>query len=171
MTIRSAGILPYRYSSSGILEVFLVHPGGPFWANKDNESWSVSKGIVETGEDELEAAKREFAEETGKHIDGDFISLGEIKQPSKKIVVVWAVAATIDEKSIVSNTFNMEWPKGSGAFHDYPEIDKAAWLNLPLAKVKILKGQLGFIDKIASVLNYKIGNESISETNVQGSLF
>jgi predicted NUDIX family NTP pyrophosphohydrolase len=169
MTIRSAGILPYRYSSSDVLEVFLVHPGGPFWAKKDDKSWSVSKGIIEDGEDELKAAKREFAEETGIHIDGDFISLGEIKQPSKKIVVVWAVAANIDEKSIVSNTFNMEWPKGSGAFHDYPEVDRTAWFNLSIAKVKILKGQLGFIEKIASALNYKIENESI--VNIQRSLF
>ncbi len=174
MTIRSAGILPYRFTSSGTLEVFLVHPGGPFWAKKDNESWSLSKGIVESGEDELEAAKREFKEETGKILEGNFTSLGEIKQPSKKIVVAWALHTDIDEKTVISNTFNMEWPKDSGVFRDFPEVDRAEWFNLPTAKIKILKGQVDFVTKLAEILNYQISDEVVIDkksTDIQGSLF
>jgi predicted NUDIX family NTP pyrophosphohydrolase len=153
MAVHSAGVLLYRFSG-GRLEVMLVHPGGPFWKNKDDGAWSIPKGIFDENEDALSAARREFEEETGFSIDGEFIYLGELRQPSKKIVHAWAVKSDIDVTLINSNTFSVEWPKNSGILREYPEIDKGDWFDLETAGRKILKGQVGFINKLIEVLGY-----------------
>ena len=130
----------------------LVHPGGPFWANRDDGAWSIPKGIFESDENPLQAAKREFREETGYEIEGNFIDLGEIKQPSGKIIHAWAIERDIDTANIMSNTFALEWPKNSGNVKEYPEIDKAEWFKIDQAQCKILKGQVGFIEKLIAML-------------------
>jgi predicted NUDIX family NTP pyrophosphohydrolase len=132
----------------------LVHPGGPFWAKKDEGAWSIPKGLFEENEDPLDAAKREFKEETGFEVEGEFIDLGELKQPSKKIIHAWALEKDLDETKIVSNTFTLEWPKNSGRLQEYPEIDKADWFEIEQAKKKILKGQVGFIERLVEIINY-----------------
>lgn len=147
MSVRSAGILLYRFNE-GNLQVMLVHPGGPFWAKKDNGAWSIPKGIYEEGENPLAAAKREFQEETGQEVDGDFIDLGELKQPSRKIVQAWALEHDLDTSRIISNTFSLEWPPKSGAVREYPEVDRGRWFNVQEAREKILKGQLEFLDRL-----------------------
>jgi predicted NUDIX family NTP pyrophosphohydrolase len=153
MSVRSCGILLYRYENK-MLQVMLAHPGGPFWAKKDEGAWSIPKGIVEGDEEPLAAAKREFGEETGHEIDGDFIDLGELKQPSRKIVHAWAIERDFDVHALKSNTFSLEWPKHSGNVREYPEIDRAEWFGIGEAKTKILKGQAGFIDRLAEITGY-----------------
>jgi predicted NUDIX family NTP pyrophosphohydrolase len=127
---------------------------GPFWAKKDEGAWSIPKGLFEENEDPLDAAKREFKEETGFEVEGEFIDLGELKQPSKKIIHAWALEKDLDETKIVSNTFTLEWPKNSGRLQEYPEIDKADWFEIEQAKKKILKGQVGFIERLVEIINY-----------------
>lgn len=151
MSKKSGGILPFRFRDSR-LEVMLVHPGGPFWEGKDAAAWSISKGLFEEGESPLVAAKREFREETGFEVDGDFIELGEIKQHSGKIVYAWAVEKDLDEMNVVSNNFTMEWPKRSGIMREFPEIDRAGWFEIESARKKILKGQQDFIDRLISAI-------------------
>jgi predicted NUDIX family NTP pyrophosphohydrolase len=143
----SAGILLYRIRS-GVLEVFLVHPGGPFWAKKDAGAWSIPKGEFEEGADPLEAAKREFLEETGSPIDGKFVSLTPLKQRSGKVVHAWAVEGDIDSSTVTSNTFSMEWPPSSGRQQEFPEVDKGAWFAMAVAREKLLAGQHGFLDEL-----------------------
>jgi len=150
MAKQSAGILLYRKSQE--LEVLLVHPGGPFFARKDLGSWSVPKGEYLNDEDPLDAAKREFEEETGQKIDGDFISLLPIKQSSGKIVTAWAVEGELDVETVVSNNFEMIWPPGSDKLRSFPEIDKAAWFSLETAKQKINKGQIPLLDQLADIV-------------------
>src|SRR5438105_1670672 len=123
MKKRSAGILLFR-STNAQLEIFLVHPGGPFWSKKDSGAWSIPKGEY-SEEDPLAAAKREFEEETGVAIAGDFLPLGEVKQPGGKVVQAWALEHDLDPTSIRSNTFKMEWPPGSGSIREFPEVDSA----------------------------------------------
>ncbi|KQC06862.1 MAG: NUDIX hydrolase [Smithella sp. SDB] len=147
----SAGILLYRIVE-GELEVFLVHPGGPYWEKKDEGSWSVPKGLFEEGEDSLEAARREFWEETGSNVKGDFMELKPLKQPSGKIVYVWAVEGNIDAASIESNLFTMEWPPNSGKEQEFPEVDRGGWFTIPQAREKLLKGQVGFLDELQKKL-------------------
>jgi predicted NUDIX family NTP pyrophosphohydrolase len=147
MGVHSAGILLFKYAD-GRLQVMLVHPGGPFWAKKDDGAWSIPKGLLEEAEPALEAAKREFKEETGFDVDGEFIELGEITQPSRKIVHAWALERDLDVTKIKSNTFTLEWPKNSGNVRQYPEVDKAQWFDVDQAREKILKGQTGFIDRL-----------------------
>ncbi len=147
MSVHSAGILLYRYVA-GELQVMLVHPGGPFWVGKDNGAWSIPKGLVGADEVLLDAAKREFREETGFEIDGAFTALGELKQPSKKIVHVWAIEGDLDVAKIESNTFALEWPKNSGIVRECPEVDRAEWFDLDEAKGKIAKGQAEFLDRL-----------------------
>ncbi|MGH6874476.1 MAG: NUDIX domain-containing protein, partial [Aestuariivirgaceae bacterium] len=125
MPRQSAGILAYRHRPSGV-EVFLGHPGGPFWAKKDDAAWSIPKGLFDEGEDPLAAARREFHEETGSTIDGEFILLGQFRQSGGKTVTAFAVEADIDETSITSNLFEIEWPPRSGKRRQFPEIDRAA---------------------------------------------
>jgi predicted NUDIX family NTP pyrophosphohydrolase len=147
MSQRSAGILLYRYDSDN-LSVLLVHPGGPFWENKDTGAWSIPKGLYATDEDPLSAAKREFQEETGFAVEGDFLDLGELKQPSGKIVHAWALAGDLDVSKLISNTFELEWPRHSGRKQVFPEVDKGAWFGLETAKQKISPGQAPFLDRL-----------------------
>lgn len=147
MPRKSAGILLYRFQKNGV-EVFLVHPGGPFWANKDEGSWSVPKGEYNDDEDALKAAQREFQEETGLSIQGNFIELGEVRQPSGKRVRVWALENDQEVENIRSNTFQLEWPPKSGKMQEFPEVDRGGWFSIPEARQKILKGQISFLDKL-----------------------
>ena len=158
MSLQSAGILLFRFEN-GELEVMLVHPGGPFWVNRDTGSWSIPKGLIDEDETALDAAKREFREETGFEIDGECIALGKLKQPSGKTVHAWALEADIDETRSASNTFVMEWPKQSGRINEYPEIDKGAWFDLQQARKKIIAGQAGFIDRLVEKTGYVSGNK------------
>jgi predicted NUDIX family NTP pyrophosphohydrolase len=155
MPKRSAGLLIYRRMPAGP-EVLLVHPGGPFWAKKDYGAWSIPKGLVEAGEDDLAAARRETKEEIGVDIDGAFVPLGEYKQPGGKIVVAWAVEAEIDASTVVSNTFRLEWPPRSGQFRDYPEVDRAGWFGLTEARAKILQGQALMLDVLTRKIDFTI---------------
>ncbi|TIR17350.1 MAG: NUDIX domain-containing protein [Mesorhizobium sp.] len=145
MPQRSAGLLIHR-RIAGVFEFLLVHPGGPFWARKDEGAWSIPKGLIGDNEDELEAAKREAEEELGVAIDGDFRPLGSYRQPGGKIVVAWSVEADVDTNAIRSNMFTMEWPPKSGRMKDFPEVDRVGWFSLPEAGVKILKGQRAMLD-------------------------
>ncbi len=144
---KSAGLLLYRRGDSG-LEVFLVHPGGPFWAKKDAGAWSIPKGEIAESEDGLEAAKREFCEETGVRIDGDFVALMPVKQPSGKTVYAWAVESDCNAEAIKSNMFSMEWPPRSGKKREFPEVDRAGWFSFDEARKKILKGQLALLEEL-----------------------
>jgi predicted NUDIX family NTP pyrophosphohydrolase len=143
----SAGILLYRLGRSAP-EVFLVHPGGPFWARKDAGAWSIPKGELDDGDDPLAVARREFKEETGQRIDGDFVALTPRKQKSGKVVHAWAVEGDLDAATIVSNTFTIEWPPRSGTRRTFPEVDRAAWFPLAAAREKILVGQAPFLDEL-----------------------
>jgi len=140
MPQRSAGLLIFR-QVAGYREVFLVHPGGPFWARKDEGAWSIPKGLVDDGEDEQAAAKREVFEEVGATIEDECEWLGEYRQPGGKRVLAWSVEADIDVENIVSNTFRIEWPPKSGLMKEFPEVDRAGWFGLDEAERKILKGQ------------------------------
>jgi len=142
----SAGLLLYRRRD--FIEVFLVHPGGPLWAKKDAGAWSLPKGEFDAGEDPLEAAKREFLEETGTAIDGDFVALSPVVQRSGKTVFAWAIEAELDPSQLKSNSFSMEWPPRSGRFAEFPEVDRAAWFDLPEARNRILDGQVSFLDQL-----------------------
>jgi predicted NUDIX family NTP pyrophosphohydrolase len=151
MAKTSAGLLMYR-RKRGDLEVLLVHPGGPFWAEKDEGAWSIPKGEYSAGEDPLETAIREFREETGFQVSGEFIPLSARRQPSGKIITAWALEGDLDPTAIRSNTFSMEWPPHSGSQREFPEVDRAEWFPLEVAKSKITKGQVGFLDELASIL-------------------
>jgi len=136
----SAGLLMFRRRPCGY-EFLLVHPGGPFWARKDEGSWSIPKGLYEADEESLAAAKREFEEETGLRPAGDFIELGAFRQPGGKIVSAWAFEGDFDLAAFRSNTFEMEWPPRSGRSVRFPEADRAGWFGPAEALRKILKGQ------------------------------
>jgi predicted NUDIX family NTP pyrophosphohydrolase len=151
----SAGLLVYRLRE-GRLQVFLAHPGGPFWARKDLGAWSLPKGEFIEPEDPLEAARREFQEETGFDLEGPFEPLTPRKQSTGKIVHAWAVEGDFDPRQIRSNTFLLEWPKGSGRQKEFPEIDRADWFDLEEAKRRILPGQAGFLDELAALR--EVGN-------------
>lgn len=149
MAKQSAGILLYRIVESQI-QVLLVHPGGPFFKNKDEGSWSIPKGEFADDENPLKAAKREFLEETGQGINGNFIELKPIQQKGGKTVRAWAVEGDIDHQTIVSNTFEIEWPPRSGKKQIFPEIDRAAWFDLEPAKRKINPAQVDLINELQS---------------------
>ncbi|HEX3498019.1 MAG TPA: NUDIX domain-containing protein [Stellaceae bacterium] len=151
MATRSAGILVYRRRDTGP-EVFLVHPGGPFWAKKDLAAWSIPKGEFSDEENPLAAALREFTEETGQTIGGDFLALTPVKQPSRKIIHAFAVEGEVDAGSIVSNEFEMEWPPRSGRMQRFPEVDRAAWFPLAEARRRIHAGLVPILDELALVL-------------------
>lgn len=151
MPKKSAGLLMYR-RRHGVLEIFLVHPGGPFWQKKDVGSWSIPKGEYTAEEDPLEVAKREFQEETGFKASGEFIPLTSRKQPSGKIITAWAFEGDCDASTIESNTFSMEWPPRSGKREEFPEVDRAGWFSIPVAKEKIIKGQSSFLDELTQIL-------------------
>lgn len=147
----AAGLLLNRFHNKE-LQVFLVHPGGPFWKNKDAGAWSIPKGEPAENEDLLEAAKREFEEETGFAVAGKFIELSPIKQKSGKLVYVWALEKNVDAKKIKSNLFELEWPLNSGKKQKFPEVDKAAWFNIEEAKEKINPAQVLLIDQLVSIV-------------------
>jgi predicted NUDIX family NTP pyrophosphohydrolase len=144
---RSAGILMYRREGEDIL-LLLVHPGGPFWAKKDFGSWSIPKGEYTEGEDALAAARREFAEETGYKLEGEFQPLGELTQSGGKRVVAWAVSGDFDPRTLTSNRFEMEWPPRSGQIQSFPEVDRAAWFGVAEARKRLLPAQTTFIDRL-----------------------
>lgn len=155
MTKLSAGFLMFR-RMQGQIQVLLVHPGGPFWEKKDLASWSLPKGEYSDGEDPFAAAKREFEEETSISPEGNFIPLGQIRQPSGKLVTAWAFEGDCDPATIKSNLFSMEWPKGSGKMQEFPEIDRGEWFTFEMAGQKILKGQVGFLERLAEYLGSPI---------------
>jgi predicted NUDIX family NTP pyrophosphohydrolase len=150
MPKQSAGLLVYR-RRCGALEVFLVHPGGPFWRNKDLGAWSIPKGLFAQSEDPLEAARREFQEETGFLAEGRFLPLQPLKQPSGKIVHAWVVEDDFDPAQLRSNTFQLQWPPKSGKLVEVPEVDRAEWFTLDVAREKILPGQRGFLDELTAI--------------------
>jgi len=152
MPKRSAGVLLFRRKEREI-EVLLAHPGGPFWKNKDDRAWSIPKGEYGVSEDPLAAATREFAEETGFTPSGDFIPLGEIRQPGGKLVAAWALEGDFDAAIVRSNTFSMPWPPGSGVLREFPEIDRAEWFPLEIARRKILKGQAELLERLTKHLH------------------
>jgi predicted NUDIX family NTP pyrophosphohydrolase len=151
MVKNSAGLLMHR-RRKGELEVLLVHPGGPFWAKKDPGSWSIPKGEFEAGEDPLASAQREFREETGFDAEGEFVPLKNVKQPSGKIVHAWAVEGDCDAEKIKSNSFSLEWPPKSGRRQEFPEVDRAGWFTMDVARTKIVRGQVAFLDELKRVL-------------------
>ena len=148
----SAGLLVY-HRRDGRLEVFLVHPGGPFWAKKDFGAWSIPKGEVEPGQDELAEARRELREETGCAIAGEVQPLKPVEQAGGKTVHAWAMAGDCDAEHITSNTFTMEWPPRSGRRQEFPEVDRAAWFDLPTARQKINPAQAALLDELEAMVD------------------
>ena len=151
MPRRSAGLLLFRRRIGG-LEVFLAHPGGPFWAKKDLAAWTIPKGEYEPDEEPLAAARREFEEETGFKVDGEFIELGTVTQGSGKIVSAWAVEGDFDPAKLVSNTCEVEWPPRSRRMIEIPEVDRGAWYSLDEARTKIFTAQVEFLDRLVEKL-------------------
>jgi len=151
MTRLSAGLLMYR-PQAGPLQVLLVHPGGPFFASKDDGAWTIPKGEVEPNEDLLSAAQREFMEETGFQVIPPFIKLSPITQKGGKIVHAWAFAGDADPSQLRSNTFELEWPPRSGRVREFPETDRAGWFNLQTARRKIKAAQIPFLDELCCLL-------------------
>ena len=158
---QSAGILAYRFRTDR-LEVFLVHPGGPFWSNKDAGVWSIPKGEYQDTEDPLAAARREFSEETGLHLAGEFRKLAACKQRSGKVVHAWALEADVDVAKLRSNTFTIEWPPGSGIAAEFPEVDRGEWFAIATAMQKINAGQRGFLEELRHLLTDRHSDPPIS---------
>ena len=159
----SAGLLQYRISDKGVLEVLLVHPGGPFWARRDDGAWSLPKGEYVAGEDPRVAATREFEEETGlPAAAAEGVSLGEVRQPGGKQVVAWAVEGDLEVTGASSNTFELEWPRGSGRLQSFPEVDRVEWMSVHRARTKLLKAQLPFLDRLLDVAT-EGGGASVTE--------
>ena len=153
MTVRSAGILLYRRDPAPALQVWIAHMGGPFWARKDARAWSVPKGEFSDDEDPWAAAQREFAEEMGVPAPAaDYWELGIFKQPSGKVITVFVAESDFAPGQIVSNTFPLEWPKGSGVIQDFPEIDRAEWATEPVARARLVRGQLPILDALIAQL-------------------
>jgi predicted NUDIX family NTP pyrophosphohydrolase len=152
MARQSAGILMYR-RLAGRTEVFLIHPGGPFWSRKDDGAWSIPKGEFADEELPLDAAKREFQEETGFTVCGELTALDPIRQAGGKIVHAWVIEGDCDAAAAKSNTFSMEWPARSGQWKTFPEVDRAGWFSLEQADVKILKSQRPLLDQLRGLLN------------------
>ena len=148
--MQSAGILMYRKKAE--VEVLLVHPGGPFFVKKDLGSWSIPKGEYLSGEDPLLVAIREFEEETGAVVNGEFVPLGSVKQKGGKEVTAWAFEGDLNESEIVSNTFEIEWPPRSGKMSTFPEVDKAGWFTLDQAKLKLNERQAAFLARLEELL-------------------
>lgn len=153
MSATSAGLLLYRISPGRVVEVLIAHPGGPFWASKDEAAWSIPKGEYGPAEDPLVAAYREFEEEVGLPApDGEAIFLGERRQPGGKRVQAWALQGDLDVTNASSNTFELEWPRGSGRMREYPEVDRVEWVPVEIARRKLLKGQAPFLDVLRGVV-------------------
>jgi predicted NUDIX family NTP pyrophosphohydrolase len=147
---RSAGIILYR-KRHGMIEIFLVHPGGPYWAKKDQGSWSIPKGEYQDGEEALDAARREFLEETGTAVNGPFLALTPARQSSGKIIAAWAAEGEIDPAGLRSNSFSLEWPPKSGVMQSFPEVDRGAWFSLAEARMKLAPGQLPLLQGITDL--------------------
>lgn len=144
----SAGLLVYRFRDE-TLEVFIGHMGGPIWANRKQRGWSIPKGELDHGEQPLDAAMREFREETGMEPpDSELIDLGEFQQSSKKRILIWAAEGDLDPDVLVSNTFTIEWPPGSGELADYPEVDRAEWCDIPTAGDRVIEGQIQVLEAL-----------------------
>jgi predicted NUDIX family NTP pyrophosphohydrolase len=144
----SAGVLVYR-TRDRVVEVLIAHPGGPFWARKDDGAWSIPKGEYADGDDPWSAAQREFGEELGLPVPaGPRVDFGPLKQPSGKVVTAFAVRGDLDVTDARSNTFELEWPKGSGRMREFPEVDRVAWFPVAQARTKLLKGQRAFLDQL-----------------------
>jgi predicted NUDIX family NTP pyrophosphohydrolase len=177
MPKRSAALLLYRLSKDSVLEVLVGHMGGPFWTRKDARAWSIPKGEYEDGEDPLSAARREFEEEMGSPPpEGDLLDLGNSKQPSGKIILTYAIRGDFDLSGFRSNTFVMEWPKGSGHNKEFPEVDRAEWMTLRRASEMLVKGQVPILDSLrehlaAGGLKTKDGVPESPSMSDQGSLF
>jgi predicted NUDIX family NTP pyrophosphohydrolase len=154
MPKQSAGLLLFRVVA-GNLEVLLVHPGGPFWAKKDDGSWSIPKGELSEGEDPFEAAIREFKEELGSSVIGKAIPLKPLRQPSGKIIYAWGVNGDFDTTTLKSNTFSIEWPPKSGQQREFPEVDRAAWFEIEEAKRKIHQGQVPLMEELERMVSEK----------------
>ena len=152
MPKQAAGIMLYRRGPAG-LEVLLAHPGGPLWSRKDLASWTLPKGQFTDGELPLAAAKREFEEEMGSPPSGEFQALGTLKQPSGKVIHAWAAESDFDVTTVASNLFSMEWPPRSGKMGEFPEVDRAEWFPIHEARLKILKGQAPFLDRLLALVN------------------
>ena len=152
MPKQSAGLLLFR-ERGGQLEVLLVHPGGPFWSKKDDGAWSIPKGEFTSDEEPLAAARREFEEELGAAVEGEFVPLGAVKQAGGKVVHAWAVRGGFDPTQLKSSPFSMEWPPRSGRQQDFPEVDRAEWFPVEAARTKILKGQAVFLDRLLDLPN------------------
>jgi predicted NUDIX family NTP pyrophosphohydrolase len=164
MPKRSAGLLMHR-SAAGPVEVLLVHPGGPFWAKRDDGAWSLPKGEYQEGEDPFEVALREFREELGVDPPGDrsAVFLGELRQPSGKRVSAWALEGDLDVTAVRSNTFVMEWPPRSGRAREFPEVDRAGWFTVEAARRKLVPGQVAFIERLAELLGRISGSSEAHE--------
>jgi predicted NUDIX family NTP pyrophosphohydrolase len=151
MAAQSAGIVLFRRSSSGV-EFLIVHPGGPFWARKDEGAWSIPKGEYAEGEDALRVALRELEEETGLRVDGEPIALEPVRQRAGKSVIAWGLEGDFDPAELRSNTFRMEWPPRSGKMAEFPEVDRAAWVTLAEARTKLNPAQLPLLEELAAKL-------------------
>ncbi len=150
-TVRSAGLLMFRRRAA-LAEVLLAHPGGPFWSRRDDAAWTLPKGEIDSGEDPLAAARREFLEETGFASQPPFLPLGELRQKSGKRITAWAFEGDADPARLVSNPFEMEWPPRSGRMQSFPEIDRVQWFGLAAARRKLIAGQAPFIDALERCL-------------------
>ncbi|GAB4079911.1 NUDIX domain-containing protein [Modestobacter muralis] len=149
---KSAGILLYRFTD-GVLEVLIGHMGGPFWARRDAGAWSIPKGESLPGEELMDVARREFAEEMGSPVPAEeFLELGELRTSSSKLVTIWAAEGDLDAATTRSNTFRLEWPPRSGRVQEYPEIDRSAWLPVEQAREKLVRGQAPFLDRLLAAL-------------------
>jgi predicted NUDIX family NTP pyrophosphohydrolase len=148
----SSGILMFR-RRNGVLQVFLVHPGGPFWSGKDAGAWSIPKGLLNPEEDPLEAAQREFEEETGFTAQGHFIKLTPVRMKSGKVIQAWAVEGDCDASAIKSNTFSMQWPPNSGRHKEFPEVDRGGWFEIGEAERKINQGQAPLLEELGNMLS------------------
>ena len=158
MAATSAGLLLYRMAPDAVVEVLIAHPGGPFWARKDEAAWSVPKGEYLEGEDARQAAYREFEEEVGLPVPaGEPIFLGERRQSGGKRVRVWALRSDLDVTNASSNTFELEWPRGSGRVREYPEVDRVEWVSTAVARRKLVKGQVPFVDVLLEAVAHGAG--------------
>jgi len=161
MAVLSAGILLYRLTDAVEPQVWIAHMGGPFWARKDAAAWSIPKGEYAQGEDSFAAALREFAEEVGAPApEAEYSLLGEFRQPSGKVVTVFAAEADLTVERVLSNTFTVEWPRGSGIVREYPEIDDARWVGLAEARVKVVRGQVPMLDALARLVHERTRPDS-----------
>jgi predicted NUDIX family NTP pyrophosphohydrolase len=166
----SAGLLPYKFAEDGTLAVLLVHPGGPFWKNKDAHAWSIPKGEYRDGEDPEEAADREFAEELGLPVpDGPRFDLGTIRQASGKFVRAWAVrTGHLDTDAIVSNCFEMEWPPKSGTMREFPEVDRAQWMTIDEATTRLVAAQVELLTRLAAALRPNASDGGTADRGADG---